>query len=447
MMHHALVAGQVLKLGSENLQDSEAECCKSCLDTARCTAWVYCPRPGGCAADASLVTLVRRDSGTASAPTPEDQLRQLQLPSRGCRLLSIPAFRLHKDSPQILANGTEVPFVSGARQGAVAWPGVRLHVPLAPPRTPRCAAAHACPCLRRAPPLCAGTPVTITLPVLPGYSVRPGTDTASGLGYKCAESLLSHSCLLQGTVKELAAQCTADPLCKAFVYLPNGVDSLSEPIGILKGGPGVTSLSVADMTPNPSTALYIDLSVETTLGGPAEGSDQADGHADADADACDCSGISPLWLVLPCAIAAILAVMAGYALYMVVCMRQQVQQVAEAAPVAKGVGIGGSSSGSASPRGGSSGKPSPPMSGAAPPATLPPLGLRKPSPPTSNCSEPGGHSGGSTPSMASGSGDSCSSSSVQCPQCGTSLNIRYRMQQRAAAPASPARAVPPSSTS
>lgn len=50
-------------------------------------------------------------------------------------------------------------------------------------------------------PIPAGTPVTITLPVLPGYSVRPGTDTAAGLGYKCAESLLLYSCLLQGSVE------------------------------------------------------------------------------------------------------------------------------------------------------------------------------------------------------------------------------------------------------
>ena len=35
--------------------------------------------------------------------------------------------------------------------------------------------------------------------------------------------------------QELAATCDADPACKAFVYLPNGVDSLSE-VGAQAGG-------------------------------------------------------------------------------------------------------------------------------------------------------------------------------------------------------------------
>lgn len=115
MMHHALLAGDVLLRGSDNLQPDEAACCRSCLSHAGgCTAWVYCPNEGGCSAASSNVTLVRRDSGAASAPTEEEQLRQLQLPHQGCRLLSIAAFRLRKDSPQILAKGPGVEFISGA---------------------------------------------------------------------------------------------------------------------------------------------------------------------------------------------------------------------------------------------------------------------------------------------------------------------------------------------
>lgn len=115
MMHHALVAGTVLLRGSENMQPDEASCCKSCLDHPRgCTAWVYCPREGGCSASgAANITLVRRGSDSFPAPSEAEQQRQLMLPHRGCRLLAIDAFRLRKDSPQILAKGPEVQFISG----------------------------------------------------------------------------------------------------------------------------------------------------------------------------------------------------------------------------------------------------------------------------------------------------------------------------------------------
>lgn len=51
------------------------------------------------------------------------------------------------------------------------------------------------------PVLPAGTPVSIVLPALPGFSVRPGTETQAGLGYKCEGSLLLHSCMLQAPVQ------------------------------------------------------------------------------------------------------------------------------------------------------------------------------------------------------------------------------------------------------
>lgn len=41
----------------------------------------------------------------------------------------------------------------------------------------------------------------IVLPALPGYSVRAGTDMMPGLSYACPDSLLAHSCLLQGSVE------------------------------------------------------------------------------------------------------------------------------------------------------------------------------------------------------------------------------------------------------
>lgn len=114
-MHHALVAGDVLLRGSQNPQPDEASCCASCLNYDGCTAWVYCPKEGGCAAGgaAANVTLIRRGSGELPAPTEAEQQRQLQLPYQGCRLLSIGAFRLRKSSEQILAQGPGIDFVSG----------------------------------------------------------------------------------------------------------------------------------------------------------------------------------------------------------------------------------------------------------------------------------------------------------------------------------------------
>lgn len=129
MMHRALVAGDVLRPGAANLQSDETACCRSCLADDRCTAWVYCPDPAGCNAteaaaaaaaasgDAAAAAPVRRDGASSPAPAPaaEDEAegRSLYLPHRGCRLLSIPAFRLRKDSPQVVAKGPGVPYISG----------------------------------------------------------------------------------------------------------------------------------------------------------------------------------------------------------------------------------------------------------------------------------------------------------------------------------------------
>lgn len=133
MMHHALVAGDVLRPGAANLQPDETACCRSCLADDRCTAWVYCPDPAGCNANEAAAAAaaaasgadgaaapVRRDTTDPSpAPSPaaadEASGATLFLPHRGCRLLSIPAFRLRKDSPQVVAKGEGVPYVSGGQ--------------------------------------------------------------------------------------------------------------------------------------------------------------------------------------------------------------------------------------------------------------------------------------------------------------------------------------------
>ena len=68
---------------------------------------------------------------------------------------------------------------------------------------PRACFLHCRPIPAVLPPdaLPAGTPVSIVLPALPGFSVRPGTETQAGLGYKCEGSLLLHSCMLQAPVE------------------------------------------------------------------------------------------------------------------------------------------------------------------------------------------------------------------------------------------------------
>ncbi len=119
-MHNALITGEVLLMGSDNPQPDELSCCASCLEREGCTAWVYCPVQGGCTVEGSSISLVS-NSSQGLVPAPEEQRRQLQLPYLGCRLLSIPAFTLHKNSPQILANGPAVQFVSGERR----WAGRR----------------------------------------------------------------------------------------------------------------------------------------------------------------------------------------------------------------------------------------------------------------------------------------------------------------------------------
>lgn len=127
-MHNALITGEVLLMGSDNPQPDELSCCASCLEREGCTAWVYCPVKGGCTAEGSSISLVSNGS-TGLVPAPEEQKRQLQLPYLGCRLLSIPAFTLHTDSPQILAKGPAVQFSSGelghsgGRRGGMPWAG------------------------------------------------------------------------------------------------------------------------------------------------------------------------------------------------------------------------------------------------------------------------------------------------------------------------------------
>lgn len=323
VIHHALLVGQELVAAADNLQPDEVSCCQSCLARQdECNAWTYCPEAGGCAVAATPGVL-------AAAATAGDGAAALRAPHRGCRLLKGPAFRLHKDSPELAMQGLSVPFVSGEPHWrwiallpgpAGAFPSLLAHS--APFQALFCPLVCHLVRDRPPPPLPAGTPVTISLPVLPNYSVRPGTDLARGLSYACEQSLVYSGCIIQGKVEvsilsfrkgagagtaqaccsgctpvvclsvpgvavagatapvlgphawwggggvgaggstrrgcfcaqlqlqptstsassaptlhrcccalppqELAAICDSDPLCKAFVYLPNGVDSLSE---------------------------------------------------------------------------------------------------------------------------------------------------------------------------------------------------------------------------
>ncbi|KAL4420462.1 hypothetical protein ABPG75_010118 [Micractinium tetrahymenae] len=369
VMPHALITGEVLLLGSENPQPDDVACCASCLNHEGCTAWVYCPVEGGCTVEGSAITLVASSSGLAPAPTAEEQWRQLQLPYLGCRLLSIPAFTLHKDSPQILAKGPAVQFVSG-------------------------------------------TPVSIRLPAFPGYSLRPGTDTVAGLGYKCEGSLLLYSCILQGSVQDLAAICDADPLCKAFVYLPNGVDSLSEPIGVFKGGASVETIDISQLAANPATALYIKSSVLTTAGTPPKRKDHSR------------SSTSVLWIVLPTVLAVTLLTVVAV-VWATLVMRKQArkQQAMAAAAAARQTQQKQRQAAARAKPGGGAAPASAPASGSSPFASLT-VRLLKGSPPGSgsSCEEKGSSHGSAT------SYGTCVTG-VPCPNCGATLGISCRHLQ------------------
>jgi hypothetical protein len=128
-MHRALVAGAVLVPAADNLQPDPVACCQSCLANAACTAWVYCPIEGGCTADDSLMRATAEaaaNSSSGAASTAAEASAALPAAGdlwalhHGCRLLSLPAFTLRKDSPQIVAKGGAVPFISGAGQPAAA---------------------------------------------------------------------------------------------------------------------------------------------------------------------------------------------------------------------------------------------------------------------------------------------------------------------------------------
>ncbi|KAI3430779.1 hypothetical protein D9Q98_009191 [Chlorella vulgaris] len=375
VMHHALLSGPELVSAAANLQPDAFACCQSCLQHPdNCTAWVYCPLQGGCHAPTTNATL------TAVAG---DSLLQLWEPYQGCRLLSPQAFALQSNSPQIIARGIEVPHV-------------------------------------------AGIPVVVNLPVLPNYSVRPGTDVARGLGYSCDDSVLLSTCMRRGTAEELAAACTDDPLCAAFVFLPNGLDSMSSPLGIFKGGHTVHSLPLGAIKPNPNTALYIKSSVEVTTlpwGGGSAAAVQCD-YADAGyqgSRSCSCKAHT-LWIVLPTLLAAALVMVAAVAGYATIAIRQQAREREAAAAAAAAAG---------SSRQSGKGSPPPSSSQAAalqavvpgPPVALPAcltLHLLKPSPPGSANSDRSAASGASGGSSRTSCG---TSAGVACPQCGATLGL------------------------
>lgn len=296
------------------------------------------------------------------------------------------------------------------------------------------------------------------------------------------------SCLSAGLLprlQELAAACTDDPLCAAFVFLPNGLDSMSsvssmrlwlcggrlaacgwlgaglgagfaglfvrcltclqvccaarsvnssrahppwplQPLGIFKGGHTVHSLPLGAIKPNPNTALYIKSSVEVTTlpwGGGSAAAVQCD-YADAGyqgSRSCSCKAHT-LWIVLPTLLAAALVMVAAVAGYATIAIRQQAREREAAAAAAAAAG---------SSRQSGKGSPPPSSSQAAalqavvpgPPVALPAcLTLHLLKP-----SPPGSaNSDRSAASGASGgsSRTSCGTSAgVPCPQCGATLGL------------------------
>lgn len=212
-----------------------------------------------------------------------------------------------------------------------------------------------------------------------------------------------------------------------------------QPIGIFKGGPSIRSLPVSALLHNPSTALYIKDGVETTAGGPdlpQTGAQSGGGGG---------SSHEVLWIVLPTVLAAALFMLGGVAFYAAVATRRGAAQRAAAAAAAeqqqqqqKAAALSRMPSGKAP---GADPQQQQQHVGGAPPLVLHAV---KPSPPDSAGSR--GSRGSATPSESGNSpsaASACSTGSVQCPQCGTSLSIRYRRVQQASGQLAPA-AAPPS---
>ncbi|GAB4820305.1 hypothetical protein N2152v2_007351 [Parachlorella kessleri] len=232
---------------------SPLECCKACFEDKRCSVWTFCSQPRGCALE-----------GPSGPPR--------QLPAGGCRLVTLPNFHpIVNSSTSFRVVGPDVPFTSGA-------------------------------------------PVTLTLPKIPHYHINPGVDLNNNFDYRCPTlSLRSDVCEVVGSAQDLARMCDADPQCKAFVYLPGGLDFKSAPVGVLKGGLGVDTIPLSALAVNPSTALFMK---DTVAYGTPPGSAAGSGGGGKSV---------AVYIVVP--IAAVVAA-AGLALLVLVAWRLRSQKVA-----------------------------------------------------------------------------------------------------------------------
>ncbi|BDA49284.1 hypothetical protein COCOBI_13-3960 [Coccomyxa sp. Obi] len=202
------LGGNVLVDGAANLQTSSAACCQSCWSELKqavngggCNAWVWCGLPTGC------------NNGFGKL-----------YPFQQCTLKFQPSLQAAKPTLNVTSKYGASDFTSG---WIPTW-----------------------------------SKAVEQAPSLPGYNRYNGVDYAGFFDYSCPNSLATGNyCKLSGTAESVALSCSADPNCKAVVYIPGQTATASD--GFLKGGARVALTEVQSLdfaTPNPNAVLYIKTS-------------------------------------------------------------------------------------------------------------------------------------------------------------------------------------------
>ncbi|KAL4458215.1 hypothetical protein ABPG75_013080 [Micractinium tetrahymenae] len=207
---HAILLGTTIAISS---QPTEEACAAACAATRFCALYNYCP-PGAAADPAAIGGGCLMDPAlTIGPPT-------------ACYLLQHTAIQSPSLIP-LLANGSGIVTSAGA--------------PLSPD-------------------LVAGVPAS-----LPGFTGLLGFTLIAVGNFPCPGSYQLPGCVLPGSPDQLAATCSAEPVCGSFVYLPRATPWLpalgagnSSRLGALKALSSNISLSQLSYTPYAAVYLRDD---------------------------------------------------------------------------------------------------------------------------------------------------------------------------------------------
>lgn len=117
----------------------------------------------------------------------------------------------------------------------------------------------------------AGGATDISVPAVDGFDLIVGADFGGDFDYECPQSVLQGSCMIEGTLEEVAAECKADSKCKAFVFFPEGIDFMGPATGVLKTNGDIDSPSRSNTVLNPSGAVYLRSTVDPDTEGSSGG--------------------------------------------------------------------------------------------------------------------------------------------------------------------------------